>query len=392
MKILYLDCFSGISGNMLLGAFIDAGIDPDWLRSQLSMLPLCHYDLAITKVTKRGIAAHYVDVRIPHEHHHRHLSDIHKLIDTSALPDNVKELAQKAFTTLAAAEAKIHNCEINQVHFHEVGATDAIVDIIGSALCFDKLNIQQVYSSPLHLGSGTFCCAHGMMPVPAPATAEIVIGMPVYSTDIQGELVTPTGAALLKSFGTVFGSVPIYRACATGYGAGTKDLTIPNVLRIILGETDDDTLQTELLEVLECNIDNLNPEIYDYVIDKLFLAGALDATLSPLIMKKNRPGTQLSVLCNPETTADLQQIIFTETSSIGIRSHKVQRHKLERRHELVQTPYGEIRVKISGTNAQTYSIAPEYEDCKKIALQSGVPLKFIFDAAITAYYKERRPR
>jgi pyridinium-3,5-bisthiocarboxylic acid mononucleotide nickel chelatase len=389
MRILYFDCFSGISGNMVLGAFLDLGIDAAWLQAELSRLPLHGYHVDIARVTKRGIAAHHVDVRIPHEHHHRHLADIRCIINNAPLPEQVKTLAQTIFVELAAAEAKVHNCDINDIHFHEVGAVDAIIDIVGAALCVEKLNIDKVYSSPLHVGSGTVRCAHGVMPVPAPATAELLIGMPIYSTDIQGELVTPTGAAILKALEPAFGALPVYTPLATGYGAGSKELAISNVLRVILGETSALPIDIDLLDVLECNIDNLNPEIYDYVMDKLFAAGALDVTLSPLLMKKNRPGTLLKVLCSPEHTSTMQQIIFTETTSLGIRVYTVKRPKLERQHITVSTPHGSVRLKISGSQGRIYTVAPEHEDCKNLALESGLPLKSVYDAALTAYYNKQ---
>lgn len=388
MKVLYLDCFSGISGNMLLGAFLDLGVEHEWLRSQLALLPLEGYQIHIQKVSKQGIAAQYVEIHTPHEQHHRHLSDITDLIYRSSITTPVKELAVTIFSSLAEAEAKVHNCDVNHVHFHEVGAMDAIIDIVGSSLCFHKLGIKKVFSSALHVGSGTTKCAHGILPVPAPATTELLIDMPIYRTDVQGELVTPTGCAILKAFQPSFMPHGRFRPLAVGYGAGTKELPIPNVLRAIIGDTIE-LPDTDILHVLECNIDNLNPEIYEFVMDKLLMSGALDVSLSPLLMKKSRPGTLLKVLCDMEHMAQLQKIIFTETSTLGLRVYEVKRPRLQRNHVLVETKYGPVRVKISGLNDDIYSVAPEYEDCKQLALQSNVPLKQIYDAALSMYYQNK---
>lgn len=387
MRILHLDCFSGISGNMLLGAFLDLGVDYHWLQDQLALMPLNDYQLQVHKVTKQGIAAQHVEITVPHKHDHRQLTDICHIINCSQLSDAVKRMAVKTFTILAEAEAKIHNCNVNDVHFHEVGALDAIIDIVGAALCFHKLAIKKVFSTALHVGCGTIKCAHGILPVPAPATAELLIGMPIYRTDIQGELVTPTGAAILTAFQPSFTPSVSFRSQAIGYGAGTKELSIPNVLRATIGDIAE-VADMDLLNVLECNIDDLNPETYEFVMDRLFMSGALDVTLSPLIMKKSRPGTLLKVICASEHTAKLQQIIFTETSTLGLRIHEVKRLRLQRKQELVQTKYGPVRLKLSGMNGDVYTVAPEYEDCRQLALQLSVPLKQIYNAALSLYQQQ----
>ena len=377
MKVMYLDCFAGISGNMLLGALIDAGLPEDVLRQQLSALHLHGYDLIVKEVVKCGIHAVYVDVKLTHghDHHHRHLVDIIKIIDNSHLDKKVKEESKQIFLLLAQAEAKVHGTTVDAIHFHEVGAVDAIIDIVGTVFGLNYLGIEAIYTSKLHVGSGFVQCAHGLMPIPAPATAELLKSIPYYTGDISKELVTPTGAAVIAALGSEYGVMPEqFISHSISYGAGTWDLDIPNVLRMHVGEMVATNVANETI-VIEANIDDLNPQVYPYVMDKLLGIGVFDVWLTPIIMKKNRSATLLSVLLNSQLLEQVTIILFEETTTIGLRHYVVQRTIASREMLNVTAPWGQASVKVSSYNGKLCSITPEYEDCKRLAMQQDIPLK-----------------
>ena len=376
MKALYLDCFAGISGNMLLGAFLDAGVPEVILREELAKLKLTGYELKVQQVDKVGISAMYADVELMHHHHHhhRHLPDIFAIIDKSGLEQSVKDDSKKVFLRLAEAEAKVHGTSIEKIHFHEVGAIDSIVDIVGSVFCLHYLGIKRVFASRLHTGNGFVRCSHGSMPIPAPATAELLMGIPWYSGNTGKELVTPTGAAFLAVFGCGYGELPEgFKVHSIAYGAGGWDLEFPNVLRMHLGEWEQSG--SEGIHIVEANIDDLNPQVYSYVMDKLLATGALDVWLTPIIMKKSRPAVTLSVMITAKQLEAIAAIIFTETTTIGIRYYEVNRIIADRFIERVQTVWGEAAVKISKYQDEICTVSPEYEDCRTIAEQNGLPLK-----------------
>lgn len=390
LRILYLDCFSGISGNMLLGALLDAGLPEGYLRKELKKLPVSDYEIVIERVKKCGISATYVDVRLTahhhghhhhEEHHHRHLPDILDIIDQSDLSDKIKEDSKRIFKQLAQAEAKVHGTTIDQIHFHEVGAVDAIIDIVGAAIGLNWLAVDAIYTSKLHVGSGFVNCDHGLMPVPAPATAELLKSIPYYSGAISKELVTPTGAAIIATLGSGFGTMPEnFISHKIAYGAGTWELTIPNVLRMHIGEIADDSDNNKI--VIETNIDDLNPQVYEYVIEKLLTAGAADVWLTPITMKKSRPATQLSVLTDKQNLDDLVKIIFAETSTIGLRFYHVERAVAERKLIDVSTDWGIVHVKISYRGGQVVHISPEFDECKILAQKNNIPLKLVQQKAV----------
>ncbi|HWR43631.1 nickel pincer cofactor biosynthesis protein LarC [Sporomusa sp.] len=390
-KIIYLDCFAGISGNMLLGALIDIGAPEELLRAELAKLPVTGYELSITRVDKGGISALYLDVQVDDSgHHHRNLADIVGIIDHSALTPAVKETSKRIFTRLAEVEARVHGVPIDEIHFHEVGAVDSIVDIIGVAWTLDYLGVEQIYASRLHVGSGFVKCCHGLIPVPAPATAELLRGIPFYQGDIAKELVTPTGAAVLATLGEGYGPMPDgFISSQIGYGAGTWELDIPNVLRLYLGEMPADAIQGQIegqedkaYLVVEANIDDQNPELYSYIMEKLFDAGALDVWLTPIIMKKGRPATKLSALLMEDCQAKIAEVILEETTSIGMRFYPVTRAVANREFIVVGLPWGDVKVKISSYRGKICNVAPEYEDCRKIAEELGLPLKVIQHLAL----------
>ena len=386
MRILYFDCFAGASGDMLLAALLDAGASLEFVKSELAKLPLSGYELHLSRVTKKGLAALDLTVAVAEDKQpHRHYRDIQAMLQNSGLLSEVAAMSLAVFGRLAAAEGKIHGRPIADVHFHEVGAVDSIVDIVGFAAAVCSLGTEKIYASPLHTGTGFVRCAHGELPVPAPATLELLQGVPVYSRGIEAELLTPTGAAVLSTLAQ-FGSLPAMTVERTGYGAGKKDLPLANLLRVVVGTTPDQMhINHEHVTVLEANIDDLNPEIYGYVMDQLFAAGALDVTLMPVQMKKNRPGVLLSVLTRPEQENTLTQILFRETSTLGIRKFQAEKLMLSRRHVTVSTPYGSARVKLGEADNQTLNAAPEYEDCRTLAQSSGLPLKEIYTAVMKAY-------
>ena len=384
MKTIYLSGFSGVSGNMFVGALLDAGLSEEAFRKMVSALPVSGCQLKIEKVVKRGISATHFDVELDCAGHqpHRHLADIIKIIESAKLSDLVKAHSIAVFTKLAEAEAKVHGTTVEKIHFHEVGGVDAIIDIVGTVFGLETLGIEKVYAGNLRTGYGIIKCAHGSMPVPAPATAELLTGIPYTHGEIEKELLTPTGAALLAVLCDGFGDRPAgFVSEQTAYGAGGWDLDIPNVLRAEIGcfaENSDELL------VLETNIDDCNPQIFDYVMARLFKVGALDVWLTPIQMKKNRPAVTLSVLAPAALRAEVEKIIFTETTTIGIRCYPVRRAAAERREETVCTPWGPVHVKISAISGEICSVTPEYDDCRKLAEVHGVPLKQILSFAYTS--------
>ena len=477
MKALYVEPFAGISGNMLLGALLDAGVPFAFLQEEFAKLHLGNYELVHKSVNKSGIQAQYFNVVLPeeqehehehahdgdhvHEHHHAHdhddnhehehhhdhehdhawmhahgiahshdhelvheeepcgcdhhhdhehnhdqehhhehhthhhhhehrnLHDIEEILDHSDLPKEVIAKAKEVFLVIAKAEAKVHGSTVEEIHFHEVGAIDTIIDVVGNILALQYLGIEKVFTTPVNTGFGFVECAHGQMPVPAPATAELLQGIPNYRGTVEKEMTTPTGAALLKVLASPVKEVPDgFTGETIGYGAGTRDVAIPNVLRVTMGLWNETVgngnsgSAVERLLFLECNLDDLNPEIMPYVLEKLLAAGALDAWLQPVIMKKGRPAQTLKVLCSPEQRQVMEQIMFTQTTTLGVRAYYVERTALERRWKTVQTPWGEVRVKEGLLDGKVVNAVPEFEDCKKIAEANGVPLKAVETAAL----------
>lgn len=385
MRTLYFDCFAGASGDMILGAMVAAGVDQNALRQQLSLLNVDGFKINFETVDRSGLSATYARVETAHEHKHRHLSDIKQIIENSGVSDAAKKLSIEIFTRLAEAEARVHNEPVDHVHFHEVGALDAIVDIVGAAICFDLLKIDRFLSSPLHVGSGTIQMAHGRFPVPPPAVAELLKGVPFYSTDIQGELLTPTGAAIITTVCHEFGPIPPMKTDVTGYGAGTRQYKdFPNVLRVMLGETEAHGATDERLWMIETNIDDMSPQLLGHVMDVAFEQGALDCYFTPVQMKKNRPGVLLSVLCEPDKKESLLNLLFTETTTLGVRSYEVTRRALRRSMLRVETQYGPIDVKVAHLNGRVVNEMPEFDQVRAAAMKANVPLKVVEDAVRAA--------
>ena len=395
MSIAYFDCFSGCSGDMILGALIDAGLDPALLRGRLESLAVQGFSLRVEKCTKKGLAATQVTVDLDDqaEQPHRHLKHIRQIIDDSQLTPGVKERALDVFQRLAEAEAGVHGTTIEKVHFHEVGAVDAIVDIVGACIGLEALGVDRVVCSPIAVGSGTVVCAHGELPVPAPATARLLQGVPLASCDEVGELTTPTGAALLTTLADSFGPIPSMCITATGYGAGRREgRRRPNVLRLVLGTaaaSDDDT--GDEIMVLEANLDDTRPETIGYVMDRLFEAGALDVFSTPIGMKKNRPAVLLTVLAEPARVAECEDLLFAETTTFGVRRHLTQRTKLQRTHETVTTRFGPIRVKVGRRSGRKVTAQPEYEDCRAAAERHQVALRTVMDEAALTWQAGQSP-
>jgi uncharacterized protein (TIGR00299 family) protein len=453
MRIAYLECFSGMSGDMFLGALVEAGVAPQLLEATVAALNV-GARLEISRVMRSGISATKVDVWVdgqkdlpreeywkqqttdhghqhahshddhrhhgdlghshsypaevlqspavsissevfaPHKHSHHHergLKEIRQTITSAAsISESAKKTAITVFEALGRAEAKIHNTSLDDVHFHEVGAVDAMVDIVCAAVGAEALGVDEIICSPLNVGGGMVKCAHGTFPVPAPATVELLADAPVYSSGIEAELVTPTGAAIVKTLASRFAAFPEMKIEKSGYGAGSRDFPgHPNVVRLTIGEAASNALATktasETITVLEANLDDLNPQVFGYVMDQLFEEGALDAFAMPVQMKKNRPGTLLTVLCKPEDASRLAQLIFSETTTLGVRRRDEVRQSLARRWENVRTPWGEVRIKIASMNGSVTNYAPEYEDCRRIAAEHHVPLKQVMQEAARAY-------
>lgn len=392
MKIAYFDCFSGASGDMILGALMDAGLPLEKLKAELAKLKLSHYDLKVEKVAKKSIAGSQAIVIVEedhHHHHHRHLSDIKTILENSDLDNSIKEKSIGIFNRLAEAEAKVHQTTVDHIHFHEVGAMDAIIDVVGSVAGIAALGIEKIVCSALHVGAGTVECAHGTLPVPAPATVELIQGKPVYSTGVEGELLTPTGAAILTTLAAEFGPMPAMTLETTGYGAGNADISIPNLLRIAVGEAAEEIegLESERVAVMETSIDDMNPQIYDYLIEKMLHMGVMDVFLVPLHMKKNRPGTLLTVLCKMEMMDQITDFLIAETTTIGVRWRIDHRVKAHREIRMGKTTYGDIGFKVAKIGDRTVNVSSEYEDCKRVAVKKNVPLKNVLDAARLAAAK-----
>ena len=384
MKLAYFDCFSGISGDMTLGALLDAGVSLAHLREQLRGLEVPGWELFPEKVWKNGMSSTYVKVKTEDQSKHRSLSAILEILEKSKLSPRVKEQASAIFRKLGEAEASVHDVPIEKIHFHEVGAVDAIVDIVGACIGFEALGIEQFACSPLNVGGGTAKMAHGVLPVPAPATAKLLQGAPTYSNGVQKELVTPTGAAIVATLCTRFGPQPAMSVSAIGYGAGTADIEgQPNVVRIMIGEAAENTVAgfDEEISVIEVNLDDMNPQIYGYFQEKALAAGALDVYTTPVHMKKNRPGMLLTLLCRPHDTAALMDLVFAETTTFGARTYRAQRRTLPRESVNVHTQFGDVRVKISRINGHIRHAAPEFEDCKKLAEEKHVTLHQVMDEA-----------
>lgn len=381
MKTLYLDCFSGISGDMFLGAMLDLGISQEAFLAELSKLPLSDYNVEIKKSFQGGITGTDINV-ITHEHHpHRHLKDIYEIIDKSDLKHEVKLKSKEAFLKLAQAEGKIHGKDPEEIHFHEVGAVDSIIDIVGAFILTEMLGVDRIYSSPVNVGSGLVKCAHGTLPVPAPATLEILKGVPIYSEGEEGELTTPTGALLLSLLAEGYGPMPKGVMIKTGYGLGKKERKSPNVLRTVLVEEggfqkagDLGGFDSDSVVVLEANIDDMNPQVYDEVMDSLLQKGALDVFLTPIIMKKSRPAVKLTCIAPSEKKYELAEAILRETTTIGVREFKTNRIKLYRNMKSVDTPLGKLTVKVSRKGDEIVRVTPEYEDVRRLAKEKGIAL------------------
>ncbi len=383
MKRAYFDCFAGASGDMILGAMLDAGLNLEKLQTEISKLGLdCGVDAV--DVVKKGLSGTRAVITIDqeyHGHHHRHLSQIRKIICSSTLEQVVKDRSISIFTRLAEAEARVHNCDVESVHFHEVGAVDAIIDVVGAVAGLHLLGIEECYCSPIHLGFGTISCAHGVIPVPAPATALLVKGLPVYTTEVRGELLTSTGAAILATMCAGFGPMPPMVIESIGYGAGVSDPSIPNLLRIAIGEAEpgQGDFEADQVAVIETNVDDMLPQIYGHVMEKVLQMGALDVFLTPVQMKKNRPGTMLTVACKPEEMIRFAEFLMVETTSIGIRWRVENRLKAKRDLKTVETPWGPIHVKYASIGEKIVNASPEYDDCKKAAVENRVPLRQVME-------------
>jgi pyridinium-3,5-bisthiocarboxylic acid mononucleotide nickel chelatase len=392
MKILYYDCFSGISGDMNLGAMIDLGIKETYLINELEKLNLTGWKLDITRDQRHGIKGTKVTVILTgHEHAHRHLSDIEKIIDTSDLDENTRLLSKKIFMKVALAEAEVHNIEVKEVHFHEVGAVDSIIDIVGAAICFNALKVDEVHVSIVELGGGMVKCDHGNLPVPAPATAEIIKGIPSRKGGIDFEATTPTGAAIIATLGNVFNSTQTFKITKTAYGVGQKDHPdVPNLLRVFLGETEDKTETGHDALLIECNIDDMNPEFFEYLSERLFNAGASDVFLTSIIMKKSRPGIMLNVITEKENADIVKEILFTESTTLGIRTFLFKKDTLVRKLESVDTQWGKVTVKRSYYKGREVSSKPEYEDCKIIASKLGIPIKDVVNTIMAGLIKNNK--
>jgi len=379
MRILYYDCFAGISGDMNLGAMIDLGVDPNFLIAELQKLNIEGFHLELQKDIRRGISGTKATVVIENQENekHRHLRHVEELINNSSLSLEVKARSIKIFDLIAEAEAKVHNISKQAVHFHEVGALDSIADIVGAAICLDYLKVDKVMSSPIQLGGGMVKCAHGIMPVPAPATALIVQNVPVKTGLVQHEATTPTGAAILVATVNEFTDQNDFQIQKTGYGIGQRDISeVPNVLRVYLSDNSETINQTSLEEawMLECNIDDMNPEWYDHLFGKLFDAGASDVFLTPIIMKKSRPANTLSVLCSKSYVSEIKSIIFNNSTTIGLRESPVTKTVLERQEKEIETELGKVRVKCSYFQGKAIRFKPEFDDLKKLANQHGLSL------------------
>jgi hypothetical protein len=392
-RIAYFDCFSGISGDMVLGALVDAGADLRAIEEELRKLGLEGWSISAEKVKRGAIFATHVKVETSEGHHHRGLSIILGRIEKAGLAPRAADRARRIFTRLAQAEAKVHNMPVAEVHFHEVGAVDSIVDIVGAAIGFELLGIDEFACSALDAGAGQVKTAHGLLPVPAPATAELLRGAPMYTSGIARELVTPTGAAIATTLSTRYAQIPEMTLQAVGYGAGSANLTEKaNVLRILIGENATSEAGEHWdapVSVIETNLDDMSPQIYGYFVERALAAGALDVFSTAVQMKKNRPGVLLTILCDAAHTARLIDLVFRETTTIGVRTYDVRRKVLDRELVPVATPFGEVRMKISRMNGSVLNATPEYEDCQRLAAEKGIPLKQVIAAASFEFQKHK---
>ncbi|UCD58148.1 MAG: nickel pincer cofactor biosynthesis protein LarC [Candidatus Hydrogenedentota bacterium] len=389
MRHIYFDCFSGISGDMVIGSLLDAGLKLEELREGLSLLPLKGYELRAEKTMRRHLSAtsFFVDVKDsrPQE---RGLQHIMELLEKSTLPEKTREKAQSIFTLLADTEAAIHSTTPDKIRFHEVGAVDSIIDVVGALIGLDRLGIDEVHSSPVNVGRGFVECKHGILPVPAPATLKLLEGISIYSHGPEAELVTPTGAVLLRSLARSFGPLPPQRIVSQGYGAGKGDFPEwPNLLRAVIGEPTEAFAADDVV-VMSTTIDDMNPENFEYLMELLFEGGALEVYLTPIHTKKTRPGTLLTLLCDPSCTSALAAIVFSESTTFGVRYHREARLKLTRKIIEVSTEWGAVRVKVGTGGGRVMSVSPEFEDCKTVARRHKVPLKRVYDAARDAAMEE----
>jgi pyridinium-3,5-bisthiocarboxylic acid mononucleotide nickel chelatase len=390
--IAYFDCFSGISGDMVLGALVDAGVSLPAIESDLRKLGLENWTISAEKVKRGAISATHVKVATQEDHHHRGLSIILKRIEDAHLAPRAADRATKIFTRLAESEAKVHQIPIDQVHFHEVGAVDSIIDIVGAAIGFELLSIDEFACSAFEVGAGQVKTAHGLLPVPAPATAELLRDAPIYTSGIPRELVTPTGAAIATTLSTRYAELPEMNLRAIGYGAGSADLREKaNVLRLLIGEraaSEPGERWDGPVTVIETNVDDMSPQIYGYFAEKALAAGALDVFSTPVQMKKNRPGLLVTLLSEPANASHLIDLVFRETTTIGVRTYEVRRKTLDRELIPVSTPFGEVRMKISRMNGSVLNASPEYDDCQRIANERGIPLKQVIAAATFEFQKK----
>jgi uncharacterized protein (TIGR00299 family) protein len=395
MRKAYLDGSSGISGDMLLAALLDTGLDARRLLGELKKMRLGFYEFKLTRAVRGNLVGARVDIRIPGQQPHRKLADIEELIGKTELAETVKEKALKIFGRLAEVEGKLHNQPPGEVHFHEVGAVDAIIDIVGACVGLELLEVSELVCSPLNVGGGRVEAEHGSLPVPAPATAELLKDIPIYSSGVEGELVTPTGAAIVSTLASGFGPMPAMKVERIGYGAGEKDFPAhANVARLFVGDSVEvakpqpGAAGEELVSVIEANLDDMSPQLYGYFVEQALAAGALDVTCSALQMKKNRPGFLVTILCTPEASDALAQLLFEQTTTIGLRIHEARRKVLERELVEVETRFGTVRVKVARREGKVLNVAPEYEDCQHLAREKSVPLKEVILAAQVAYMKK----
>jgi uncharacterized protein (TIGR00299 family) protein len=392
MRIAYFDCFSGISGDMFVGALLDAGLKIEILEKELNKLNLSGYQLEVNKVLKKGISASQFKVKIQEKGVERRFKDILNILEESKLDEEIKNEVKKIFFKIAEAESKIHQEDIEKIHFHEIGGLDSIMDISSAVIGIKALEIKEIYSSPLPLGKGFVKCAHGILPLPAPATLELLKNIPTYSGGMESEMVTPTGAAIISTLTKDFGERPLMKIEKIGYGAGEREFSIPNLLRVSIGEkilSDRDLMDGYVHDealLIETNIDDMNPEFYDYIMDKLFSQGALDVFLTPIQMKKNRPAQMFSIIVYEQNLKEILKVLFSESTTLGVRIKEVKRLKLTQQNFIAETKYGKIKVKVGIFKEDIKTIAPEYQDCHKIAQQYQVPLKEVYEEAKKVAY------
>jgi pyridinium-3,5-bisthiocarboxylic acid mononucleotide nickel chelatase len=394
MKKAYLDCSSGISGDMFLAVLIDAGLPLDRLLAELKKLPLGIYEFERTRAMRSGLVGTRVEIRIPGKQPHRKLAEIQDMLKKARLPTQAVANAQKVFNRLAEVEGKLHNVPPSEIHFHEVGAVDAILDIAGTCVGLELLEVSDLVCSPLNVGGGRVVAAHGSLPVPSPATAELLKNIPIYSSGVEAELVTPTGAALVSTLASAFGPLPAMKVENIGYGAGEKDFTgHPNIARLFIGEGIEAVTGApglpgdEVVSVIEANVDDLSPQLYGYFLEQALAAGALDVTCSSTQMKKNRPGLTISILCETAKSEALSHLLFEQTTTIGVRIYEARRKVLAREQVTVETPYGAVQVKVARREGKVVNAAPEFDDCHRLATEKSVPLKQVMLAAVAAYFQ-----